>query len=178
MDKTRHRDLRVGATCGSVIRRVTISVITIAVIAAGWLVLAPKAVGGQSSLVVTNGTSMLPHFHANGLVVTRPEPSYHVGEVVAYHNQILHRVVMHRIVARDGNTFVFKGDNNSYADLYHPSTSDLVGKEWLYLPNGGRYLQFVRSPLIFGLSMAFVGIFAFAPAATRTRRRRRHHVVA
>lgn len=117
----------------------------------------PTALGGPASYVVTDGTSMLPHFKADGLVVTRAQDSYHVGEVVAYHNRQLHVVVMHRIVARDGNRFVFKGDNNNFRDLYHPTRADLVGKEWVYIPAGGRYLQWLRSPLVFALLLGLMG---------------------
>jgi signal peptidase I len=141
-----------------------------------WLAFAPSIIGGPASYVVTDGTSMLPHFRADGLVLTRHQDSYHVGEVVAYHNHELHAVVMHRIVARDGGRYVFKGDNNDFRDSYHARKSDLVGKEWVYWPGAGRYLKDVRSPVAFGVIMAVLGLIAstaFVPQ--RSRMRRRHH---
>ncbi len=119
---------------------------------------------------------MLPHFRADGLVITRARDSYHVGEVVAYHNHKLHAVVMHRIVARDGSRYVFKGDNNNYRDRYHATKTDLVGQEWVYWPGAGKYLKDVRSPVTFGIVMAILALIAstaFTPQ--RSRRRRRHH---
>lgn len=121
---------------------------------------------------------MLPHFRAGGLVITRARATYHVGEVVAYHNEELHGVVMHRIAARDGDRYVFKGDNNDFQDSYHPTKSELVGQEWIYWPRGGAYIRLLRTPLIFALIMAFAGLRAFRPDRAKNRRRRRHHVSA
>lgn len=120
---------------------------------------------------------MLPHFHENGLVITREQQSYHIGEVVAYHNKRLHTVVMHRIVARDGSRYVFKGDNNDFQDHYHPTRDDLVGAEWIYWPDGGRYLAMLRQPAAFGVILGLLGLFAiksFMPVRVRNRRRRHH----
>lgn len=121
---------------------------------------------------------MLPHFHAGGLVITKERSSYHVGEVVAYHNSELHAVVMHRIVAIDGDRYVFKGDNNDFRDSYHPTASQLVGQEWIYWPSGGKYLHLLRTPFLFAILMAFLGVIAFRPEHSKIRRRRRHHVTA
>jgi signal peptidase I len=132
-----------------------------------WLAFAPTAVGGRASYVVTDGTSMLPHFHGDGLVVTRGQTDYRVGDVVAYHNKDLHAVVLHRIVAIRGGRYIFKGDNNSFRDSYHPTNADLVGKEWVYWSGGGRYLRMLRSPLGFGLGLALLGLFAGAAIQDR-----------
>lgn len=143
-------------------------------IAASWFFLAPPALGGATSYVVTDGTSMLPRFKADGLVLVRARDSYHVGEVVAYHNQQLHRVVMHRIVGMDGARYIFKGDNNNFTDLYHATRADLVGQEWIYWPNGGKYFAKLRNPAAFGIGLALVTVAAlYAPE--RRGRHRRHH---
>ena len=87
----------------------------------------------------------------------------YVGMVeVAYHNAQLHAVVMHRIVALDGDRYVFKGDNNDFRDQYHARRSDLVGQEWLYLPGAGRYLQWLRSPLFFGGLVFAITLLGYA----------------
>jgi signal peptidase I len=146
------------------------------VLVTAWLAFAPTALGGPTTYVVTDGTSMLPSFTANGLVITHTASSYRVGEVAAYHNKDLGIVVMHRIVARDGDRFVLKGDNNSFLDSYRPTRADFVGKEWIYLPKAGAVLQFLRSPLAFAVIMALLGMFAAsAYVPRRSRRRRRHH---
>lgn len=139
------------------------------------MTLAPTAIGGPVSYVVTDGVSMLPHFRADGLVITRAADAYGVGEVVAYHNREMHTVVMHRIVAIQGGRFVFKGDNNPFADEYHARQADLIGREWMYWPSAGRYFSWLRSPGIFGLLIAAATLVAVG-LPRRSRRRRRHHV--
>jgi signal peptidase I len=139
-----------------------------------WMLFAPAALGGPASYVVTDGTSMLPHFHGDGVVVTHERSSYDVGMVVAYHNAQLHAVVMHRIVAVDGDRYVFKGDNNDFRDQYHAKPSDLVGQEWIYLPGAGRYLRWLHSPLFFG-GLVFLITLLGMRSPRVARRRRRHH---
>ena len=117
---------------------------------------------------------MLPHYRAGGLVIIRSESSYSVGEVVAYHNRQFHEVVMHRIVALDGDRYVFKGDNNPGADQYHATKSDLVGRETVYWPGGGRYLNILRNPITFAVIIGLITLIAFRPER-RSRRRRKHH---
>ncbi|MGH3413863.1 MAG: S24/S26 family peptidase [Marmoricola sp.] len=156
------------------LRRLVMLAAGVGMLAVVWALFAPTAIGGPASYVVTDGTSMLPRFHGDGLVITRARPDYHVGEIVAYHNKELHSVVMHRIVARAGDRYVFKGDNNDFRDRFHPTKSGLVGQEWVYWPGAGRYLVMLRQPPVFAVIIAAAVLFAFrAPA--RSRRRRRHH---
>lgn len=140
----------------------------------GWSLFAPAAIGGRTSYVVTSGTSMLPHFHADGLVMTRAQPAYHVGDIVAYRNAQLHAVVMHRIVAVAGNRFVMKGDNNNFRDSYHPTRADIVGEEWVYLPGAGRDLRLVRTPLVFAVIVAALGFIAGTGITPASRKRTSH----
>lgn len=156
--------------------RVAAALLLVLLAAVAWRVLGPSTVGGTASYVVTDGTSMLPRFRADGLVITRQQNDYRVGDVVAYHNRKLGVVVMHRIVARDGDRYVFKGDNNGFLDTYHPVAGDLVGKEWVYWPGAGRALKSLRSPGTFALVIGLLGGFAAtAYVPRRNRRRRRHH---
>jgi len=155
--------------------RLMVGAAVLAVVVLGWIFFAPLALGGRASYVVTDGISMLPKFHANGLVITQKESDYHVGEVVAYHNHDLRRVVMHRIVAMDGKRYVFKGDNNDFRDSYHAKRSDLVGKEWIYWPGGGVWLNRLRSPVTFALILAAVAFFAFRAPRRNRHRRHAHH---
>jgi len=155
------------------LRNLALAGITCFLCVFGWLQLGPVQLGGRASYVVTDGTSMLPHFRADGLVVTRAQDSYRVGEVVAYHNKQLNSVVMHRIVARDGDRYVFKGDNNGYRDQYHPTKSEIVGEEWLYWPGGGRLLLLLREPAVFAVivgGLAFFAASGFVPQSSERRR--------
>lgn len=158
------------------LRRIGVVIAALAFAAAAWVGLGPAPLGGPVAYVVTDGISMLPHIHAGGLVLTRSQNEYRVGEVVAYHNGQLHRVVLHRIIAIHGDRYVFKGDNNNFVDQYQPIAGQLIGREWVYWPNGGKYLNFVRGPAVFAVILGGLGLYAGTSLKPgRSRRRRRHH---
>jgi signal peptidase I len=137
-----------------------------------WFYFAPAPLGGSSTYVVTKGISMEPRFHTGDLAIVRSQSSYHVGEIVAYHNYMLHTVVLHRIIGREGPRYLFKGDNNHFVDPEHPLGNQLIGALWLHLPGVGGRLQAIRSPGLIGLLIA-LGVLTFTGGAfTRQRRRR------
>ena len=134
-----------------------------------WLGFAPAALGGTSTYVTTFGTSMEPTLHAGDLVVVRPQPSYQVGDVVAYHSRSLNTVVLHRIIAREGEHYVFKGDNNSWIDEERPVEADLIGAMDTHVGGLGERMQLLRSPLAMG---GIVGV-SVVPTAVSARSRRK-----
>ena len=138
-----------------------------------WFFLAPTSLGGSTTYVVTDGISMLPHFHGGDLALIRGESSYHVGEIVAYHSTMLDTIVLHRIVGRDGDRYIFKGDNNTFLDVEHPTRSQLVGKLWLHLPGMGSKLRPLRNPLVVAFFAALAALLGLGGAFERKRRRRR-----
>src|SRR5271167_62599 len=133
---------------------------------------APSQLGGGTTYVVTHGTSMEPRFHTGDLALIRSQSSYHVGEIVAYDSRMLHTVVLHRIIGRDGSRYVFKGDNNNFIDPEHPRASQLVGALWLHIPGVGATLQSIRSPLLVGALIA-VGLLILTGSVYVRRRRLR-----
>lgn len=138
-----------------------------------WFFFAPATLGGSSNYVVTDGISMEPRFHTGDLVVVRSQSSYHVGEIVAYHSKMFHTVVLHRIIARDGARYVFKGDNNNFIDFEHPAASQLVGALWLHLPGVGGDLHSLRSPALVAMLLVLGTMLLGGAAFTKRRRRRR-----
>ena len=136
----------------------------------------PQQLGGRMSYVITDGVSMLPRYHAGDLVILRKEPSYHVGEVAAYHNEQLHAIVLHRIVAIRGTRYVFKGDNNSWVTTFEPTKSQIVGARWLHLPGAGRLLLGLRTPIVAAVLLGVLWLYSFwSPSGSRRRRRRHRH---
>ena len=133
-----------------------------------WFVLAPRQLGGSASYVTTRGISMQPRFHSGDLAVVRAADRYEVGDIVAYNSATLHTVVLHRIVAQEGDRFVFKGDNNSWLDPDKPTQADLIGKLWVQVPQGGKWLDFIHAPTTIG-----VAVLVLPLAGTRLRRKRR-----
>ncbi len=126
--------------------------------AVAWIYLAPTNIGGSTSYVITHGISMEPRFHTGDLALVRPADHYRVGEIVAYHSTVLHTVVLHRIIARHGDRYVFKGDNNNFVDPRPPSRAQLIGALWLHIPRGGRVLALLHTPLAGGLVSAVVAL--------------------
>ncbi|MGH2854754.1 MAG: signal peptidase I [Solirubrobacteraceae bacterium] len=133
---------------------------------------APSQFGGATTYVVTHGTSMEPRFHTGDLALVRSQSSYHVGEIVAYDNKMLHTVVLHRIIGRHGSRYIFKGDNNNFVDPEHPKASQLVGALWLHIPGAGATLLSLRSPLLVGALLA-VGLLILTGSVCASRRRLR-----
>ena len=121
---------------------------SVVVLAAAWWFLAPAQLGGSTSFTTVDGTSMLPSLKRSDLVALRVAGSYRVGDVVGYHSALLNRVVLHRIVAIDGDRFVFKGDHNSFTDPDRPTRAQLVGKLWFQLPSAGRAVAALHIPWV------------------------------
>jgi signal peptidase I len=145
----------------------------LAVLACLWLYFAPVGLGGSTTYVVTDGTSMEPRFHTGDLAVVRAQGSYHVGEIVAYHSKAFHTIVLHRIIAIAGDRYVFKGDNNNFVDFEHPARSQLIGSLWLHIPGAGARLQSLGSPQLVGVLIGVATLLLCGTAFTTRRRRRR-----
>lgn len=152
--------------------RILASAVVVVVVLWGGLL--PQQLGGRMSYAIADGTSMLPHYHAGDLVILRSQPTYHVGEVAAFHNRQLGVIVLHRIVAIHNGRYVFKGDNNSWDTTYEPTKSQIVGAEWLHLPGAGRVVLDLRAPLVAAVLLGLLWLYSFWPKPTTRRQRRRH----
>ena len=159
---------------------------TVALVAA-WFLVAPTALGGPMSYVVIFGTSMEPDLHAGDLVGVREGSGYGVGDVVAYDNEEIGQVVLHRIIGRSGDRYVFQGDNNDFVDPYKPRADELIGEMWFQVPGVGAILKRLQQPVPAGILAGLVGLVAIGGASARRRRKgggrsvndvRRHHETA
>jgi signal peptidase I len=138
-----------------------------------WLVAGPAQLGGATTYVTTHGISMQPRLHTGDLALVRPAADYRVGDVVAYRSAVLRSVVLHRIIGRDGDRYLFKGDNNNFVDPAHPRRDELIGRMWLRVPQGGAVLAWLRIPAIAALLCGGVALLWLWPARRRRRRRDR-----
>lgn len=128
---------------------------------------------GRAAFVITHGVSMNPVYHQGDLVVLTRQPVYRAGEIVAYHDRGQDIVVLHRIIGGGPTGFVFKGDNNASIDPLKPHGDDLIGRAALHVPQGGRWLDLVTSPV--GLALMLLAITAGGGTAALSRRGRRRH---
>jgi signal peptidase I len=144
-------------------------VLLVGIAAVSFLALLPVRFGGSVTYVRTSGISMLPRFHAGDLVLVRTASRYDVGDIVAYRSPLLRRVVLHRIVGRDGDAFVFKGDNNERADEETLGREHIVGRFSLRVPKAGNAVAWTSDPMKMTL---FAGAALSGSAGTLSRRRR------
>jgi signal peptidase I len=124
-----------------------ISGAAVLLLAAAWFFL-PMPLGGSTTYVSTFGTSMEPGFTAGDLAILRPSTDYRVGDIVAYDSADLGTTVMHRIVDGDADGYVMQGDNNSWLDEETPAESEVMGRLWLHVPQGGKAIAALRSPSV------------------------------
>jgi signal peptidase I len=153
--------------------RLTAGAVGIAALVGAWFLVAPRALGGRLSyVVVARGTSMEPAFHTGDLALVRPADTYSPGQVVAYRSRDLGSTVLHRIVERDGNGYVLKGDNNDFLDPEHPTDDDILGALWIRVPVVGSVMSWFRQPA--NAAMVAGGAVFLAVAFAEGRRRRSH----
>ena len=144
--------------------------LTLALIGAAWLVLAPPQLGGSTSFVVVDGSSMLPHLRGSDLVALRPASTLEVGDVVGYRSELLGRVVLHRITAIDDGRYVLKGDNNSFIDPDRPGRSEIIGQVWFHVPRCGHVIAWLHVPWVLAaLAAFFVLVIGFDRPRARSR---------
>jgi signal peptidase I len=136
---------------------VIMNVLLVAGLAAIWIAFAPAKLGGQVSYVLVNGISMEPNYHTGDLVIVRPAPAYQVGDVVTYHDAEMNANVIHRIIQVVGERYVLQGDNNSWIDGYEPTAAEIAGKLWIYLPQFGSAVLWIKAPFNMALAAGFFG---------------------
>jgi signal peptidase I len=155
--------------------RTILGLIVIAAVAAVAFLYWPANLGGRTTYVGTHGSSMLPRFHPGDLAVVQPASSYKVGDIAAYHSATLHgATVMHRIIATDGHTYTFKGDNNPSADLDHPTNTEILGKLEVRIPHGAAIRSTLGKPYVLfpflAISIIGAGSGFFVKRSRRNRK--------
>jgi signal peptidase I len=134
------------------------------------LALAPRQVGGAATYVRTSGISMAPDFAAGDLAIVRAADDYRVGDIVAYRSALHDQTVLHRIIARKGDRFVFQGDNNDEIDVEELGPEQVLGRLWVHVPSGGNAFEWLGQPVH---ALLFVGTLTLSSGALFQRRVRR-----
>ena len=119
---------------------------------------------GVGVSVVLSG-SMEPDLNVNDLVFLREAESYQPGEIVVYQDG--RTLVIHRLLAIDGETAVTKGDANNRADDPIP-VSAIKGKLVAAIPWLGVPVRFLKSPAGFVLVL-LIAVYLFIRSGRKER---------
>ncbi len=97
---------------------------------------------GVGAAVVLSG-SMEPTLSVNDLVFVTEAENYEKGDVVVFQEN--GHLIIHRIVAIDGDTIVTQGDANNVGD--EPvSLESIRGKMAFHIPMFGKLVQMLKTP--------------------------------
>ena len=98
---------------------------------------------GYGAAVVLSG-SMEPTFSKGDLIMVRETETYQVNDIVVFQDQ--NSLVVHRIIAIDGDTIITQGDANDAPDP--PSTIDtLKGRVLFWIPYVGEIVNLIKTPI-------------------------------
>ena len=132
----------------------------------------PRALGYDVRIVESG--SMEPAISVGAVVLTRPEASYQVGDVVTYQRRTDQSATTHRLIQEiqvDAETaFLTQGDANNVADVEPVRSVEIAGKVWLDIPYLGYVLSFFQSPLGFLVLVLIPAILIVWEQIVRIRR--------
>ncbi|MBR5248161.1 MAG: signal peptidase I [Lachnospiraceae bacterium] len=98
---------------------------------------------GYGIAIVLSG-SMEPVISKDDLILVKESESYAVDDIVVYQN--INSLVVHRIIAIDGDSIITKGDANNVAD--EPiSAADIKGKVLMWNSFAGKCVSFLKTPI-------------------------------
>ena len=131
----------------------------------------PTALGGETTVLIVQGTSMLPTILPGSLVVAKEAPSYNVDDIVAYQwkEGKATKNIVHRIIDETDNGFVIQGDNNRKKDPGFYSEDDILGTVIIATPYVGDILGLLRNPVILVIS----GVILAAIQMGQTRKKKK-----
>jgi signal peptidase I len=138
------------------------TIITLLLMSITWLLFTPVQFGGQAAYVIISGNSMEPVFYRGDLVILYSAKDYQIGDIATYRHPEIGPVI-HRIIEKEDDRFIFQGDNNGWIDSYRPQQEEIIGKLWLHLPTAGKTLETFRAPWVLSLIAALTMLIFIAP---------------
>lgn len=119
---------------------------------------------GIGSAVVISG-SMEDAISIDDLIITLKRDTYEVGDIVMYDGGS--SPVTHRIIEKNGDTYITKGDANNVEDKAPVEESKIAGKVILVVPGVGKVIAFMQTQL--GIMIMILGalILLIAPSFLR-----------
>lgn len=116
---------------------------------------------GFGAAVVLSG-SMEPTLKTNDMIIVRETGSYEVGDIVVY--QSGNTLIVHRVIAKDGETVTTQGDANNVAD--DPiAVSVIKGEVIAHIPAAGLVVNALKTPV--GILIVLLAAFALTELSFR-----------
>jgi len=120
---------------------------------------------GTGVAVVMSG-SMSPALEVDDLVIVREQAHYEVSDIVVY--QSGSRLIVHRIIAEEGDQVITQGDANNVSDP-PIERSAIKGKVVAHVPGVGRGVRALKTPV--GILIVLLAAFAVAELSFRRERK-------
>ena len=110
----------------------------------------PASFGGDTTIMMVQGQSMLPTILPGSLVVAKEAPEYQIDDIVAYEQKErgASKVIVHRIIDVHEQGFIIQGDNNPRKDVGYPAEDVILGKVLFSTPYVGDILSMFREPVV------------------------------
>ena len=78
-------------------------------------------------ILKVDSNSMSPEFKKEDIIVIKEEKDYNIGDIITYKTKEGY-LITHRIIEKDGNVYVTKGDNNNTKDEGYVCQNFIQGK--------------------------------------------------
>lgn len=101
--------------------------------------------GNYSAYVVQSG-SMEPALPTGSVVITQSLPRYTVGDIITFGRAGSDQLVTHRIVRKNAEGFITKGDANNDIDPGTVLPEEIVGSARFTVPYLGYLVDFTKTP--------------------------------
>lgn len=96
-------------------------------------------------LFVITSDSMSPTFNEDDMIFVKTTNNYEIGDIITYKVSNNEIPITHRIIEKyDDNSFLTKGDNNSFADPTPVSKDNIIGEMVYLIPDIGRGIEITR----------------------------------
>ena len=120
----------------------------------------PKLFGWSNAVVISG--SMKPELEVNDVVIAHEQKEYQAGDVVLFRGES-GKTVCHRILSREPDGFVTRGDANNAPDQRRVPPGDVYGKVVLVIPRVGVIQQVLAKPGVLALVGGAIALVVFLP---------------
>ena len=115
---------------------------------------------GYSVFTIASG-SMEPTLSINDIIIVKKNDNYSVNDIVTYRDEKDDAYVTHRIVSKNGNRVITKGDHNNTNDAIIDE-SVIIGKLVKTYRKAGIWQKVITTPYIIAMIFVTLILFDFA----------------